>query len=85
MISFEKPSLVFYTQNRVNFFPKGGNGRDFLEDISEDDDSDTVLIIGYPQKFFDGGLQPNKCQYLDSGGAYILRRVSKKSLCQLQR
>lgn len=78
MISFEKPSLVFYTQNPVNFFPKGGNGRDFLEDISEDDDSDTVLIIGYPQKFFDGGLQPKECQYLDSGGAYILRRVSKK-------
>ena len=78
MIGFEKPSLVFYTQNRVNFFRRATNAREFLEKISERDNSDTVLIIGYPQEFVDAGLQLGDYQYLDRGGAYLLGRVSKE-------
>lgn len=78
MIGFEKPSLVFYTQNRVNFFRRATNAREFLEKISEGDNSDTVLIIGYPREFVDAGLQLGDRQYLDSGGAYLLGRVSQE-------
>ncbi|MDY6806580.1 MAG: glycosyltransferase family 39 protein [Cyanobacteriota bacterium] len=78
MIGFEKPSLVFYTQNRVNFFRRATNAREFLDKISERDNSDTVVIIGYPQEFVDAGLQLGDYQYLDRGGPYLLGRVSKE-------
>lgn len=78
MIGFEKPSLVFYTQNRVNFFRRRTNAREFLDKISQRDNSDTILIIGYPFEFVDAGLQLGDRQYLDSGGAYLLGRISKE-------
>ncbi|NEP47133.1 MAG: glycosyltransferase, partial [Okeania sp. SIO2H7] len=75
MIGFEKPSLVFYTQNQVNFFRRATNAREFLEEISKENSSNSVLIIGYPRKLIHAGLEPNNYRYLESGGAYMLIRL----------
>ncbi|MDY7003878.1 MAG: glycosyltransferase family 39 protein [Cyanobacteriota bacterium] len=77
MISFEKPSLVFYTQQQVEFFRRATNAREYLEKIVQKDSSGNVVMIGYPKKFIHVGLQPGQYQYLDSRGAYQLGKVPK--------
>ncbi|NEO54640.1 MAG: glycosyltransferase family 39 protein [Okeania sp. SIO3B5] len=77
MISFEKPSLVFYTQQQVEFFRRATNAREYLEKIVQKDSSGNVVMIGYPKKFIHVGLKPGQYQYLDSRGAYQLGKVPK--------
>lgn len=77
MISFEKPSLVFYTQQPVAFFRRATNAREYLEKLVEKDSTGNVVIIGYPKKFIHAGLKPGEYQYLDSRGAYQLGKVPK--------
>ena len=77
MISFEKPSLVFYTRQQVEFFQRATNARKYLEKIVPKDPSGNVVMIGYPKKFIHVGLQPGQYQYLDTRGAYQLGKVPK--------
>ncbi|MGD1806339.1 ArnT family glycosyltransferase [Dapis sp. BLCC M126] len=77
MISFEKPSLVFYTRQRVEFFRRATNAREYLEKIVPKDPSGNIILIGYPQKFIHVGLQPGQYKYLDTRGAYQLGKVPK--------
>ena len=77
MISFEKASLVFYTRQRVEFFQRATNAREYLQKIAPKDPSGNVLIIGYPKKFIHLGLQPEQYQHLNSRGAYKLGKVPK--------
>ncbi|NEP78937.1 MAG: glycosyltransferase family 39 protein [Okeania sp. SIO3C4] len=77
MISFEKPSLVFYTREQVEFFRRATNARKYLEKIVQKDSSGNVVMIGYPKKFLHVGLKPGQYQYLDSRGAYQLGKVPK--------
>ncbi|NES79246.1 MULTISPECIES: glycosyltransferase family 39 protein [unclassified Okeania] len=77
MIAFEKPSLVFYTRQPVEFFRRATNAREYLEEIVQKDSSGNVVMIGYPKKFIHAGLQPGEYQYLDSRGAYQLGKVPK--------
>ncbi|MGD1700562.1 ArnT family glycosyltransferase [Dapis sp. BLCC M229] len=77
MIAFEKPSLVFYTRQPVEFFRRATNAREYLEKIVPKDPSGNVVIIGYPKKFIHVGLEPGQYQYLDSRGAYQLGKVPK--------
>ncbi|MEB3339975.1 glycosyltransferase family 39 protein [Okeania sp.] len=77
MISFEKPSLVFYTKERVKFFQRATNTREYLEEIATQDSSGNIMMIGYPKKFIHVGLEAGEYQYLDSRGAYQLGKVPK--------
>ncbi len=77
MISFEKPSLVFYTQEPVAFFRRATNAREYLEKLVQKDANGNVVLIGYPKKFIHAGLKPGEYQYLDSRGAYQLGKVPK--------
>ncbi|MDJ0556324.1 MAG: glycosyltransferase family 39 protein [Microcoleaceae cyanobacterium MO_207.B10] len=77
MIAFEKPSLVFYTRQPVEFFRRATNAREYLEEIVQKDSSGNVVMIGYPKKFIHAGLKPGEYQYLDSRGAYQLGKVPK--------
>ena len=77
MISFKKPSLVFYTRQQVEFFQRATNARKYLEKIVPKDPSGNVVMIGYPKKFIHVGLQPGQYQYLDTRGAYQLGKVPK--------
>ncbi|WP_293149629.1 MULTISPECIES: glycosyltransferase family 39 protein [unclassified Microcoleus] len=78
MIGFWKPSLVFYTQDPVTFYRLPRGAKDYIEE-SNNHTSPTILVLGYPHKFVEFGLQPNQYQLLDSRGAYQLARVQRKA------
>lgn len=78
MIGFWKPSLVFYTQNPVTFYRLPRGAKDYIEE-SNNHTSPTIMVLGYPHKFVEFGLQPNQYQLLDSRGAYQLARVPRKA------
>jgi 4-amino-4-deoxy-L-arabinose transferase-like glycosyltransferase len=78
MIGFWKPSLVFYTQNPVTFYRLPRGAKDYIEE-SNNHTSPTILVLGYPHKFVEFGLEPNQYQLLDSRGAYQLARVPRKA------
>ncbi len=78
MIGFWKPSLVFYTQNPVTFYRLPRGAKDYIEE-SNNNTSPTIMVLGYPHKFVEFGLEPNQYQLLDSRGAYQLARVPRKA------
>jgi 4-amino-4-deoxy-L-arabinose transferase-like glycosyltransferase len=76
MIGFPKPSLVFYTQRPVTYRRAITGAKEYIRG-SKNQDFPSILLLGYPQKFLEMGLQPNQYQLLDSRGAYQLARVPK--------
>ena len=78
MIGFWKPSLVFYTQDPVTYQRLPRKARNYIEG-SKNNTSPSILVLGYPSKFVELGLQPNQYQLLDSRGAYQLARVPRKA------
>ena len=78
MIGFWKPSLVFYTQDPVTYQRLPRRARNYIEG-SKNNTSPSILVLGYPSKFVELGLQPNQYQLLDSRGAYQLARVPRKA------
>jgi len=78
MIGFWKPSLVYYTQSPVTYYRLFRGASDYIEE-SKNQTSPSILVLGYPHKFVEFGLQPNQYQLLDSRGAYQLARVPRKA------
>ncbi|MEG3878571.1 glycosyltransferase family 39 protein [Microcoleus sp. herbarium7] len=76
MIGFWKPSLVYYTESPVIFYRLARGAKNYIEE-SKNQSSPSILVLGYPHKFKEFGLQPNQYQLLDSRGAYQLARVQK--------
>ncbi|WP_333460317.1 glycosyltransferase family 39 protein [Microcoleus sp. F10-B2] len=76
MVGFWKPSLVFYTQGPVTYYRAVTKAIDYIKE-SKNPTSPSVLLLGYPEKFVQLGLQPNQYQLLDSRGAYQLARVPR--------
>ena len=78
MIGFWKPSLVYYTEGRVTYYRIVRKAIDYIQE-SKNNTSPSILVLGYPHKFMELGLQPNQYQLLDSRGAYQLARVPRKA------
>ncbi|MGC9527168.1 MAG: ArnT family glycosyltransferase [Limnospira sp.] len=87
MLGFEKPSVVFYTQKPVRFFPI----RDFFKiqsrpilyvigSLKNDLKSDTAIAISRPKDLQKLGLQPTDYPVLAERGRYQLIRLSKQIL-----
>ncbi|MEG3987228.1 glycosyltransferase family 39 protein [Microcoleus sp. S28C3] len=76
MVGFWKPSLVFYTQGPVTYYRAVTKAIDYIKE-SKNPTSPSILLLGYPEKFVQLGLQPNQYQLLDSRGAYQLARVPR--------
>ncbi|MEG4092558.1 glycosyltransferase family 39 protein [Microcoleus sp. Pol12B4] len=76
MVGFWKPSLVFYTQEPVTYYRAVTKVIDYIKE-SKNPTSPSILLLGYPEKFVQLGLQPNQYQLLDSRGAYQLARVPR--------
>ncbi len=81
MIGFWKPSLVYYTEEPVTFYRLFRGAKDYIEE-SKNKTSPSILVLGYPHKFKEFGLQQNQYQLLDSRGAYQLARVPRKAFRQ---
>ncbi|MEG4631431.1 glycosyltransferase family 39 protein [Microcoleus sp. AR_TQ3_B6] len=78
MVGFWKPSLVFYTQGPVTYYRAVTKAIDYIKQ-SKNPTSPSILVLGYPDKFVELGLQPNQYQLLDSRGAYQLARVPRQA------
>ena len=78
MVGFWKPSLVFYTQGRVTYYRAVRKAIDYVKE-SKNPTSPSILVLGYPEKFVQLGLQPNQYQLVDSRGAYQLARVPRQA------
>ncbi|MEG4967337.1 glycosyltransferase family 39 protein [Microcoleus sp. B6-A1] len=76
MVGFWKPSLVFYTQEPVTYYRAVRRAIDYIKE-SKNPTSPSILLLGYPEKFVELGVQPNQYQLLDSRGAYQLARVPR--------
>ena len=78
MIGFKKPSLVFYTQHRVQYHPEPWDTIAYIHTPSVQNSlPQTLLILAHPQELIDLGLKPNQYQIIDQAGAYQLIRVNK--------
>lgn len=76
MVGFKKPSLVFYTQNPVTFLWTPTKLVNHLNTLPPGESQPTsALVLGYPEKIVESGLQPNQYQTLKIAGAYQLIRV----------
>jgi 4-amino-4-deoxy-L-arabinose transferase-like glycosyltransferase len=78
MVGFWKPSLVFYTQESVTYYRSTRGAVNYIRE-SKNPPTPDILVLGYPKKFVEAGLQPNEYQLLDSRGAYQLARVPRKA------
>ncbi|MCW6053435.1 glycosyltransferase [Lyngbya sp. CCAP 1446/10] len=78
MVGFWKPSLVFYTEEPVTYYRAINKALDYIQE-SKNPILPSILVLGYPEKFVQLGLQPNQYQLLDSRGAYQLARVPRKA------
>ena len=76
MVGFWKPSLVFYTQGPVTYYRSVRGAIDYIKE-SKNPTSPSILVLGYPDKFVQLGLQPNQYQLVDSRGAYQLARIPR--------
>jgi len=76
MIGFAKPSVVFYAKLPVTYYRIARLAIDHIE-ASKNPSSPSILVLGYPNKFVQFGLQTNEYQLLDSRGAYQLARVPR--------
>lgn len=78
MIGFKKPSLVFYTQNRVQYRPDPQDAIAYIQTPwVQKSPAQTLLILAHPQELIDLGLKPDQYQIIDQAGAYQLIRVNK--------
>ncbi len=76
MIGFAKPSVVFYSHLPMTFYRLPRGAIDYIEE-TKNQTSQSILVLGYPDKFLEFGLKPNEYQLLDSRGAYQLARVPR--------
>ncbi|CAD5950724.1 ArnT family glycosyltransferase [Planktothrix agardhii] len=78
MIGFKKPSLVFYTQHRVQYRPDPRDAIAYIQTpLVQKSPPQTLLILAHPQELIDLGLKPDQYQIMDQAGAYQLIRVHK--------
>ncbi|MGM9498430.1 MULTISPECIES: glycosyltransferase family 39 protein [Desertifilum] len=85
MIGFEKPTLVFYTQQPVQYFLRATRTVEELQERAiANPDSSTVLVLAYPQKIVHTGLQSDRYQTLAQAGAYQLIRVPLQAFLNIQ-
>jgi 4-amino-4-deoxy-L-arabinose transferase-like glycosyltransferase len=75
MVGYEKPSVVFYSQQSVRFIRDGEDTSRRLRRFAKKDDTTAVLVIGDRGDVNDIGLKPGQFEPLGQAGAYELLRI----------
>lgn len=73
---FEKPSLVFYTQQPVTFLHDTSNVISQLQSVKNQASAGSILVIARSKALEKTGLQPNQYQEISQAGMYKLIRIS---------
>jgi hypothetical protein len=69
---------VFYTRSPVKYFARTQSALEYLaQAAATPSNSETVLVLAYPKRMRQLGLQVGDYQELDRAGAYQLGRVPK--------
>lgn len=76
---FEKPSLVFYTQQHVTFLRDSSKTIPQLQAVNQQSNLGSVLVIARDKALEKAGLNPNQYQEIDRAGMYQLVRVSNRT------
>ncbi|VXD25567.1 Glycosyl transferase, family 39 [Planktothrix serta PCC 8927] len=77
MVGFKKPSLVFYTQHPVQYYPEPGDVINYINSPKVKNSSPkTLLILGHPRELTNIGLKPNQYKIIDQAGSYQLIRAN---------
>lgn len=78
--AFEKPSLVFYTQQPVTFLQRSSEAIPYIQNTTKTSSPDSVLLIATRKALEKTELEPNQYQELDRAGIYELVRVSREGI-----
>jgi len=78
MLAFKKPSLVFYTENKISFLKSQDDFEDYLETSNENPNiANTLLIIIYENKLDDFHLTDRNYELITQQPPYLLLRVER--------
>lgn len=83
MVGFKKPSVVFYTQKRINYIRESTDAAQYIQDkAAKKAQPPSVLVLAQIKKFPEMNLKPTDDEKLGTSGAYQLIRVpfNKKEL-----
>ncbi|MGB7441319.1 MAG: glycosyltransferase, partial [Coleofasciculaceae cyanobacterium] len=79
MIGFKKPSVVFYSQRRVNYFPQQKKAMAYIKNTAAyKSDTSSFLILLHQRKLEKTKLEPEEYTPLGRAGAYELIRISQQ-------
>ncbi|HEY9809942.1 MAG TPA: glycosyltransferase family 39 protein [Halomicronema sp.] len=79
MLGLKKPSLVFYTQKKINYLYESPLVLKQLKALAETEPKPpSILIIGTMAKFQEAKLADNQYQIIDKAGAYQVARLSQQ-------
>lgn len=83
-IGFEKPSLVFYTQERVKYYLRARKAVRRMKQMAvREPATETILILGESKEIAKMGLSDRQYEDLGKAGAYQLMRVSLQEFINL--
>ncbi len=81
MIGYQKPSLVFYTQNPIQYFQEIPEALAYFKTSAfQDSSTRSILIVTSATGLTKIGLQPQQYQELTQASPYQLVRISKSTL-----
>jgi 4-amino-4-deoxy-L-arabinose transferase-like glycosyltransferase len=84
MVGFEKPSLVYYTHRPIAYFRRARSALRYVQAIAPTYKPKTLLVVAYPDRLNQLGLNPDDYVMLHRSGAYGLIRVGVQQLaCRL--
>lgn len=73
--AFEKPSLVFYTQNPITFINRARLIQPYLEELRREGKTQSIAMITTPTALKGSGMKPNQYRFLQQYSNYQLVRV----------
>ncbi len=72
--SFEKPSLVFYTQQPITFFNRSAKIKPYLEQVRQQKKQRSILMVTTPRTLNEAKISPQAYQLLKQIGIYRVIR-----------
>jgi 4-amino-4-deoxy-L-arabinose transferase-like glycosyltransferase len=87
MIGFKKPSVAFYTRQKVGFFwTIDDPATEFLQNLANSSSKNsTILLLGQPKEIAETGLRSQDYQVLGEKSPYRLIRVGIQQVLSLEK
>ncbi|NEO87948.1 MAG: glycosyltransferase family 39 protein [Spirulina sp. SIO3F2] len=81
MVGFQKPSVVFYSRDRVQYyFDQGDSSGDISQQPEKLQSQPRLLVIGHPKLIQDWQLDPPDYEILAQQAPYLLMRVQRSAI-----